>query len=147
MHTPLSTLWRGIVRAASTRLLERQSAALAPDALLGRRGEEAAYWYLREQGFIMVGRNYRPEGLPGEIDLIAWEDKTLVFIEVKSRSSSMLRAPEAAVDREKERVMKAAAREYRRSMRCAEAPSRFDIISVEMASEGPILQHFRDVFR
>ncbi|HEY7679768.1 MAG TPA: YraN family protein [Terriglobia bacterium] len=138
-------LWSRIVRSASEALLRRQS--LTPEAMAGRQGEEAAYWHLRDHGFIMVERNYRPTGLRGEIDLIGWEGETLVFVEVKTRHSSAVRAPEAAVDRGKEAHVIAVARDYRRQARCLEAPFRFDIVSVEMASEGPRVQHFRDAFR
>src|ERR1019366_9391595 len=91
---------------------ERQK--FSPEARLGRNGEEAAYWHLRDRGFIMVERNYRPQGLRGEIDLIGWDGNVLVFVEVKSRRDAGIRMPEAAVDWEKERNLAAAAREYRR---------------------------------
>ena len=141
----MSHLWSKLIQAASQAVLHRQK--LTPEAMAGRQGEEAAYWHLRDQGFIMVERNYRPAGLRGEIDLIGWEGETLVFVEVKTRHSSAVRAPEAAVDRGKEGHVIAAARGYRRQARCLEAPFRFDIVSVEMASEGPQIQHFRDAFR
>ncbi len=140
-----SLLWRRIVRSASRRVLEREP--LRAEAMTGRRGEEAAYWHLRERGFIMVNRNYRPKDSRGEIDLIGWEAGTLVFVEVKSRQSTAVRAPEAAVDREKESLVKAAAREYRRQARCLAAPFRFDVVSVEMSPEGERIEHFRDAFR
>jgi putative endonuclease len=145
MEERVPRLWNRIVQAASQAVLRRQS--LTPEGMAGRQGEEAAYWHLRDQGFIMVERNYRPAGLRGEIDLIGWEGETLVFVEVKTRHSSAVRVPEAAVNREKEGHVTAAARDYRRQARCLEAPFRFDIVSVEMASEGPQIQHFRDAFR
>src|SRR3972149_6390408 len=107
----VSKLWRRMVRRASAAMLRR--AELTPEGRTGREGEEAAYWHLRERGYIMVERNYRPEGMRGEIDLIGWDGETLVFVEVKTRQSSEVRAPEAAVDREKEAHVIAAAREYR----------------------------------
>lgn len=143
----MGRIWRRMIRAASEAVLRRRS--VTPEARLGRLGEEAAYWHLREQGFIMVARNYRPEGfnLRGEIDLIGWEGNTLVFVEVKTRQSSSVRAPEAAVDRDKEAHVRAAARDYRRRAHCWEGPYRFDIVSVEMAPGGNKIQHFRDAFR
>lgn len=140
-------LWRKIIRAASRAALRRQE--LTPDARLGREGEEAAYWHLRERGFIMVARNYRPEGFHarGEIDLIGWEGRTLVFVEVKTRQSSAVRVPEAAVDREKQGHVIAAAQDYRKRAHCLEAPYRFDIVSVETSPGGDKIQHFRDAFR
>ena len=126
-------------------MLERE--ALPPDALRGRQGEELAYWHLREQGFIIVGRNYRPEGLRGEIDLIGWEEETLVFIEVKTRGPSPYLPPEAAVNHEKQKNLVAAAREYRRRAGYLSAPYRYDIVSVTVSTDGPEIRHFRDAFR
>ena len=145
--------WQRLVQAASRAVLARQK--LAPKQLLGRQGEEEAYWYLRDQGFVMVERNYRPEGLRAEIDLIGWERDVLVFVEVKTRRRTDVRVPEAAVDVEKERNVIAASREYRKRARLGTKPFRFDIVSVVAAdgkgagATGPEfeLQHFRDAFR
>ncbi|MSO20628.1 MAG: YraN family protein [Acidobacteria bacterium] len=154
MQMPLAIsparLWRKMVRAASLARLRRAGLTTAK-ARLGRAGEEAAYWHLREQGFVMVARNYRPEGLKGEIDLIGWEGGTLVFVEVKSRSRTDLQAPEAAVDRAKQGHVLAAARQYRHHARQESAPVRFDIVSVEYSNENatdaPRIQHLREAFR
>lgn len=130
-------------------MLRRQK--LIPDALLGRQGEEAAYWYLRNQGFLMVERNYRPQGLRSEIDLIGWEGDVLVFVEVKTRRAAAIRTPEAAVDGEKERNVVAAARQYRRRANQFSKPFRFDIVSMvagnAASSAGMEIHHFRDAFR
>jgi putative endonuclease len=151
-YTP-SRIWRRIVRRASAANLRRENARedTTEKAKVGREGEEAAYWHLRENGMTMVARNYRPEGLRGEIDLIGWEGETLVFIEVKTRSSSEIQVPEAAVDRDKERTVKAAARQYVHEARQHKAPLRFDIVSVEIAPGSPKpeikINHLRDAFR
>jgi putative endonuclease len=147
------------VRHASGALLDRRD-DLPPDAMLGRLGEEAAYWHLRENGWVMVERNYRAEGLRGEIDLIGWEKETLVFVEVKTRRSADVLTPEASVDMEKRRNVIAAADRYRSRAGASSKPFRFDIISVIIpdgvffGGEKPAspsrqirLQHFRDAFR
>ncbi len=116
----------------------------ATDHELGNQGEDAAYWYLREQGYIVVARNYRQTG-GGEVDLIAWDGETLVFVEVKTRASDF-RAPEDAVGEEKRRRLIAAARDYRyrAHMRAA---YRFDVISVQLNSDKPpLIEHFRSAF-
>lgn len=138
-------LWRQLVQRLSGANLLRQR--LPAEALLGRQGEEAAYWYLREQGVIIVDRNYRPEGQRGEIDLIGWDRDTLVFVEVKTRGAAFQRQPEAAVDWEKEHHILAAARVYRRQAHRLSAPVRFDIVSVVTSPEGMKIEHFRDAFR
>src|ERR1700692_1066038 len=69
----------------------------------GRRGEEAAYFYLRKLGYVMVARNYRTPNRRGEIDLIAWHKDVLCFVEVKTRTTRDVKPAEAAVDRDKRR--------------------------------------------
>jgi putative endonuclease len=93
------------------------------------RGEEAAYFFLRKQGYTVVARNYRTARHRGEIDLIAWDRDVLCFIEVKTRTSHDVKTPQAAVDRHKRREIAAVARDYLRRI----PPScqwRFDIVSV-----------------
>ncbi|MBI2817078.1 MAG: YraN family protein [Acidobacteria bacterium] len=146
---PISSLWRTLIQKASIAVLNRQK--LSPDAAAGRRGEEAAYWYLRRHGFVMVERNYRPKGLHGEIDLIGWEGDVLVFVEVKTRRAADIQTPDAAVDREKQEHVIAASREYRRHANLSSQPFRFDIVSIvapeDAASSDVDLRHFRDAFR
>jgi len=143
---PAIRIWQSVLRRMSQAVLEREQ-DLTPAARLGRQGEEAAYWHLRGNGFVMVGRNYRARGSHKEIDLIGWEGETLVFVEVKTRSPETPVAPEAAVDRAKERLLIAAALEYRRQTRRLSAPIRFDIVSVLASPSGMKVEHFRDAFR
>ena len=143
---PAIRLWHRMFERMSWAVLRRQT-ELTPTAILGREGEEAAYWYLRGEGFIIVDRNYRPAGSHKEIDLIGWDGGTLVFIEVKARGEQTLVSPEAAVDRGKERHLIAAAREYRRRAHRLGAPMRFDIVSVLVSGDGMKIEHFRDAFR
>ena len=151
-RNPITRAWRSLVRRASIKLIERQK--FSPAARLGRTGEEAAYWHLRDGGFIMVENNYRPEGLRGEIDLIGWDGDVLVFVEVKTRQSTGVMMPEAAIDRDKQRNMIAAAQQYRRRANLLERPYRFDVVSVTVASGDDArasskmkIEHFRDAFR
>ena len=70
----------------------------------GRRGEDLAHRYLRVRGFIVAARNWRPPQGGGEIDIIAWEGDWLVFVEVKTRTSTEVSAPERDIDEEKIRA-------------------------------------------
>jgi putative endonuclease len=113
----------------------------------GRRGEEAAYFYLRRLGYVMVARNFRSSRRRGEIDLIGWEKNVLCFIEVKTRTTHDVKPAEAAVDRDKQRGLAAVADEYLRQL----APScewRFDVVSVyyERRSRHPQIELFRNAF-
>ncbi|MGA2963997.1 MAG: YraN family protein [Candidatus Korobacteraceae bacterium] len=53
----------------------------------GRRGEDLAYFHLRQMGYVMVARNWRTIRHRGELDLIGWDEQVLCFIEVKTRTS------------------------------------------------------------
>jgi len=111
----------------------------------GRRGEEAAYFHLRKLGYTMVARNFRSPRCRGEIDLIGWQDDTLCFVEVKTRTTRDVKPAEAAVDRHKRREVAAVAREYLRRF----PPScqwRFDVVSVYYA-EPEACQPRIEVFR
>ena len=113
----------------------------------GRRGEEDTYFHLRRLGYIMVARNFRSPNRRGEIDLIAWHNDVLCFIEVKTRTTRDVKPAHAAVDEDKRRNLIAVARDYLRH----ESPScqcRFDIVSVyyEQQSTRPQFELFQNAF-
>src|SRR6185312_14404164 len=89
----ISVMWCGASRWSSSlnpleplyRLADRLRFRRHGNA--GRHGEDLAHRYLRSQGMLVVARNWRPPQGGGEIDLIAREGETLVFVEVKWRAS------------------------------------------------------------
>ena len=112
----------------------------------GRQGEEAAYFHLRKLGYTMVARNFRSPRCRGEIDLIGWEDDTLCFVEVKTRTTRDVKPGEAAVDRHKRRQIAAVAREYLRRFPLS-CQWRFDVVSVyysESKASQPQIEVFRN---
>lgn len=113
----------------------------------GRRGEEDAYFYLRRRGYIMVARNFRSPHHRGEIDLIGWEKDVLCFIEVKTRTTRDVKPAEAAVDRDKQRALKAVARDYLRHLPHS-CQWRFDVLSVYYESQAsqPTFELFQNAF-
>ena len=126
----LSQLTRTTLRVLDAlKLAHTSDRKLPPHQRTGRRGEEAAYFYLRRQGYVIVARNYRSPRRRGEIDLVAWDHDVLCFIEVKTRTSREVKPAEAAVDREKRRELAGMAREYLRRMPDT-VPWRFDVVSV-----------------
>ncbi len=131
---------------AAARLLHRAPAS-PKRAATGRSGEEEAYFYLRQQGYVMVARNFRSPRRHGEIDLIGWDGNVLCFIEVKTRSSSKVMPAEAAVDHEKQHDLAAVAREYLRRVE-GQPEFRFDIVSVfvENPATPPEITLFRNAF-
>jgi len=120
-----------------------QSVAASPNIELGRRGEELAAAYLLKLGYrivaanfsVPVGRNRSGAVINVEIDLVAYDDRTLCFVEVKSRASNWFAPPQANVDRRKQRQIARAARVYRRMFDLAGAPYRYDVVSVVLPSE------------
>ena len=118
---------------------------ITPDLALGRRGEDIAHRYLQRAGIIIVARNYRMASGAGELDLIGWENGTLVFVEVKSRQSDEYGSPERAIGREKEINLFRAAREYARHAEVPWENVRFDVVSI-VFSTPPLVTHYRDVF-
>jgi putative endonuclease len=112
----------------------------------GRRGEEAAYFYLREQGYVIIARNYRSPRSRSELDLVGWDGSTLCFIEVKTRTTRAVMPAEAAVDAEKQRDLSRVAREFLRKIE-GDPPFRFDIVSVYFeAGLEPDIELFRNAF-
>src|SRR5574341_95760 len=109
---------------------------------LGEFGERLAVEYLQRQGYRVVATNFiTPIGhsltgrqITGEIDIVAYDESaqpfTLAFIEVKTRSSSEIAAPEAAVDVRKQRQIIRSARVYRRITDVSDEPYRYDVVSV-----------------
>src|SRR5262249_8522308 len=96
----------------------------------GSRGENLAYWYLRQAGYTVVARNRASELRSGELDLIAWDGPVLVFVEVKTRTSLEAGQPESAIPREKQKRVARAAREYMRRTDRRTLTYRFDTVSV-----------------
>jgi putative endonuclease len=119
--------------AALDWLTERRGSqpALPPHLRTGERGEEAAFFYLRRNGFTVVARRWNDGPLPGDLDLVAWQDNVLCFIEVKTRSNVEVATASSAVDRDKRKTLRRLARQYLRQLPGTERPeTRFDIATV-----------------
>ncbi len=102
----------------------------------GTRGEEEVYFWLRQQGYVMVARNWRTPRHKSEIDLIGWDGDTLCFVEVKTRTTHDVKPAEAAVDRDKQHDLHRVARHYLRRVK-GSPPTRFDIVSVYYENGRP----------
>lgn len=111
----------------------------------GRRGEDMAHRFLRRQGLIIVARNYRPLSGSGEVDIIAWEGETLVFVEVKARTSTEYGSPDRAVGLEKEKSLRRTAADYIRRCGASWEQARLDLIKVVL-SEPPEIEWVKDAF-
>jgi putative endonuclease len=111
---------------------------------LGRRGEEIAARHLRRCGYRILERNFRTAG--AEIDLVAADRETFVFVEVKTRSSSALGTPAEAVDERKAARIHRAAGIYLRRIHADERPARFDIVAIIGAGRACRLELLKDAF-
>lgn len=109
---------------------------------LGRRGEDLAQRYLESQGLVVVDRNWSTVDAHGEIDIIAWEGDILVFVEVKSRTSSEYGDPARALDRVKRRAMTQATYRYRRVLGIPSEMCRYDLVTI-VGVDPPLLRHER----
>ena len=117
---------------------------MTADHALGRRGEDIAHRHLQRAGIVVVSRNYRVSSGAGEIDLVGWDRDTLVFVEVKSRTTDEYGAPDRAIGREKWAHMVHAARDFARHAEVPWEDVRFDIINVLFTSP-PSVTHMRGV--
>jgi|HubBroStandDraft_5_1064220.scaffolds.fasta_scaffold255901_2 putative endonuclease len=119
--------------SALDRLAERRGrqSLLAPHLRTGERGEEAAFFFLRRNGFTVVAQRWNEGPLAGDLDLIAWQGDVLCFIEVKTRTSTEVATASSAVDRNKRKILRRLARQYMRQLPGTERPeTRFDIVTV-----------------
>jgi putative endonuclease len=117
---------------------------MTEDHALGRRGEDIAQRFLQRAGIVIADRNYRMASGGGEIDLIGWEADTLVFVEVKSRTSEEYGAPDRAIGAQKQSSLIRAAREYARHAEVPWTKVRFDVVNVVFTTPMTVT-HFRDV--
>lgn len=112
---------------------------------IGRQGEEIAARFLERKGYRIIHRNYRGKGC--EIDLIATWNSTLVFIEVKTRTSSKFGNPAHAVNYRKQRQISNAAMQYLSRERAGDQDARFDVITVILQGTGQTrIDHITDAF-
>ena len=110
-----------------------------------RWGEALAAWFLRFKGYRIEARNWRcPQG---ELDVVCWDGDTLVFVEVKTRTSRAAGDPEDAVDRKKRQRLVRLAHIYLAGLTGETPPCRFDVIAIESSRLGPRVRHLKSAFR
>jgi putative endonuclease len=110
---------------------------------LGIEGEELAVRFLKKKGYKIVSRNFKSP--VGEMDIIAEDGDTLVFIEVKTRTDDSFGHPfEAVTPRKREKLRKVALGYLKHSRR--DVPSRFDVLSIETDGANHKIEHIKDAF-
>jgi putative endonuclease len=115
-------------------------------ATLGARGERAAAGYLKRLGYKILARGDR--GDLGEIDLVALDGQTIVFVEVKTRQSQEAGRPAEAVDAVKQRRLTRLALAWLKRRGLLDYPARFDVIGITWpAGRGqPSIDHCKNAF-
>lgn len=118
---------------------------MASNKEIGRKGEETAQVYLANLGYSILEMNWRFK--KAEIDIIAKDKETLVFIEVKTRSYSSFGDPEEFISDKQEALIIDAAQRYMEKIG-HDWEIRFDIISilVDKTLEINKIDHFKDAF-
>ena len=113
-------------------------------ARIGAIGEEAACRHLERAGLRILARNWKSRY--GEIDLVAEEDRTIVFVEVKARTSEAFGSPEEAITSSKIRRIRLAASSYLESRNLHDVNWRIDAVAVRCSPNGLIhsVEHYRD---
>lgn len=109
----------------------------------GNEGEQLAADFLAQMGFEIVERNYRYKR--SEIDIIARIDNWLIFVEVKTRSSSDFGHPEEFVDSRKRKKILEGADHYLQETNW-QGNVRYDIVSINLTSGRPKVVHIEDAF-
>ncbi len=111
---------------------------------LGRRGERIAERHLRRHGYRILERNFRGAG--AEIDLVAMDGDTLVFVEVKTRRTAETGMPQEAVNSHKQRHLRRAGEVYAQRHRAHDRPIRFDVVAILEDGSGRHLELLKDAF-
>jgi len=131
------------------RLLSRRKAGLSPTTRLGRLGEGEAARYLKSKGYTILERNYRTK--QGEIDLVAFREGVLAFVEVRAQTEPPLIDPLETVTRGKQRRVVQAARAYAalNDLDRQDVSLRFDVIAVLFDERGrrQRIEHIEDAFQ
>ena len=112
--------------------------------ILGKTGEDLACEELKRRGYAIVARRYRRRG--GELDIIARDGETMVFIEVKTRDGRAFGDGADAVTGFKRRRITQLALDYMMRHHLSDCPCRFDVVSVQVDSGVPVIEVFQNAF-
>jgi putative endonuclease len=131
------------VAAKAVKSLLQRLRAAAPRP--GEAGERLACRHLESRGFVVLARNFRCRS--GEVDVVAKDGETTVFVEVKERTGVSHGEARDAVTFGKRRRIVRAARIYAAARGLSESPLRFDVVSIDWTDEGrPQIRHDAGAF-
>ena len=111
---------------------------------LGKMGEDLAVRELERRGYAILARRYRRRG--GELDIVARDGETLVFVEVKTRDGDAFGGGGEAVTALKQRRMTQTAIDYMMRQRLTGVPCRFDVVTVRVDEGRPSIEVVPNAF-
>lgn len=137
---------RGARAMKLRRIIARLRAFWQSYQSLDRRGERAAERFVRKRGMKIVGRRERDQF--GELDLIAVDGRTVVFIEVKTRRSHQMGHPAEAVDAIKQQRLTRLGLAYLKRHDLLEHSARFDVVAVTWPDNArkPVIDYYQNAF-
>ena len=110
----------------------------------GQAGESLAVRYLKKNGYKILEQNYRTK--LGEIDIIAKDRDTIVFVEVKARRSGRFGNPKYAVTLKKQRKISMVALYYLKAVKQNDAKARFDVVAIDSGQDKPSIEIVKNAF-
>lgn len=111
---------------------------------LGKRGEAIAIRFLKEKGYRILLTNYICK--MGEMDIIAQDKDTLVFIEVKTRTSTAFGPPQLAVNSTKQVQLSKVALYFLKERRLEDVKARFDVVAILLKPKEEVIELIKDAF-
>jgi putative endonuclease len=112
--------------------------------LVGIQGEDRAVAELERRGYAVLARRYRTRH--GEIDIVARDGETIVFVEVKAKESAEFGTGAEAVTLRKQRRVISMAVDYLARNRLTSSPCRFDVVAIDGVGEEATLTYYRGAF-
>jgi putative endonuclease len=111
----------------------------------GKEGEDIAVKYLEAKNWTVIDRNYR--FMKAEADIVAYDGKQIIVVEVKTRRGSGFGEPEEAVNDKKKKQLYKATQAWLYERRMEGAPVRFDVIAIILKKNtGPEIRHHEGAF-
>ncbi|MEN6321530.1 MAG: YraN family protein [Syntrophaceae bacterium] len=110
----------------------------------GKHGEDIAAAYLKKRSYKIIERNYTC--LFGEIDIVAKDGDTIVFVEVKSRKSENFGDPQVAVGLEKQKKMSRISLKYLEEKNLYPCDARFDVVAIKILPAGNTIELIQNAF-
>lgn len=113
------------------------------NSLLGRQGEDLATTYIRKNGYKIIERNFRIRG--GEIDIIAYDHLTLVFVEVKTRTTHRFGTPAESITKSKLKFIERSSKFYCAKRKLSPKLQRIDLVSVDLVGTSPQIEIIKNI--